>query len=321
MMCHETAGGDGEALHSLLLYDSEESLTGRAVPFLRAGLDRGETVIAVVSADVQRALRPALGDDAARVQWQAGDVSYQRLGAMFEGFRQFLAGQRAAGVALRLLAQNDRTGTPHRMAAYLRNEAMANEVLGAFGYPWACLYDIRSNSTETLRDAQQTHPRLLDDSGREVPNGDYLDPATYLSRSQQPPRPPAAVQLDLTVIGPADLVDFRPLLRRWAEPHMGSLRDAGDVLVAVGEAVTNALQHGAPPVRVRAWTVDGVARVQVHDRGRTPIPATAGYHRPPPGHGHGHGLWVARQLADVITTHTDDAGTVITLDFPLTDHR
>ena len=89
----------------------------------------------------------------------------------------------------------------------------------------------------------------------------------------------------------------------------------------MGEAVTNALQHGAPPVRVRAWTVDGVARVQVHDRGRTPIPATAGYHRPPPGHGHGHGLWVARQLADVITTHTDDAGTVITLDFPLTDHR
>jgi anti-sigma regulatory factor (Ser/Thr protein kinase) len=89
----------------------------------------------------------------------------------------------------------------------------------------------------------------------------------------------------------------------------------------VGEAVINALQHGAPPVRVRAWTVDGVARVQVHDHGRTPIPATAGYHRPPPGHGHGHGLWVARQLADVITTHTNDAGTVITLDFPLTDHR
>jgi len=240
---------------------------------------------------------------------------------MFEGFRQFLAEQRAAGVALRLLAQNDRTGTPHRMAAYLRNEAMANEVLGAFGYPWACLYDIRSNSTQTLRDAQQTHPRLLDDSGREVPNGDYLDPGTYLSRPEQPPRPPAAVQLDLTVIGPADLVDFRPLLRRWAEPRMVSLRDAGDVLVAVGEAVTNALQHGVPPVRVRAWTVDGVARVQVHDRGRTPIPATAGYHRPPPGHGHGHGLWAARQLADVITTHTDDAGTVITLDFPLTDHR
>ena len=35
---------------------------------------------------------------------------------------------------------------PDRMAAYLRIEAMANEVLGAFGYPWACLYDTRAHS-------------------------------------------------------------------------------------------------------------------------------------------------------------------------------
>ena len=57
---------DGEALHALLRDDSPESLCARAVPHVRAGLDRGETVIAVVSAEVQRVLRPALGDDAER---------------------------------------------------------------------------------------------------------------------------------------------------------------------------------------------------------------------------------------------------------------
>jgi anti-sigma regulatory factor (Ser/Thr protein kinase) len=57
--------------------------------------------------------------------------------------------------------------------------------------------------------------------------------------------------------------------------------------------------------------------VQVHDRGLTPIPATAGYHRPPREANRGYGLWVARQLADVVTTHTDRDGTTITLDFPL----
>jgi hypothetical protein len=67
---------------------------------------------------------------------------------------------------------------------------------------------------------------------------------------------------------------------------------------------------------VRAWTADQRARVQVHDRGLTPIPATAGYHRPPQ-EANRDGLWIARQLADVVTTHTDRGGTTITLDFPL----
>jgi len=122
------------------------------------------------------------------------------------------------------------------------------------------------------------------------------------------------------VTGPGELVVFRRLLRRWADLHeMGE--PAGDVMIAVGEAVTNALQHGTPPVRVRAWTADRLARVHVHDRGLAPIPATAGYHRPPPELDRGYGLWVARQLADVITTHTDRGGTTITLDFPLTTRR
>jgi hypothetical protein len=61
--------------------------------------------------------------------------------------------------------------------------------------------------------------------------------------------------------------------------------------------------------------------VHVHDRGLAPIPATAGYHRPNSELDRGDGLWVARQLADVVTTHTDRGGTTITLDFPLPARR
>ena len=312
--------GGGQARHTLLAYDSDVSLRTGAVPYVRAGLVRGETVVAVVSAEVQRVLAAALGDDAARVHWQAGDVSYARLGAMIEAFRRFLAEQRAAGVALRLLAQNDTVCTPDRMAAYLRFEAVANDVLGAYGYPWVCLYDTRAHSVQTVRGARQTHPRLLDHDGREVPSVDYLDPDTYLSRSQTLPPlpPPAAVSLDLAVVDPGELVEFRRRLRQWAIHHALGERDADDVLVAVGEAVTNALRHGVPPVHVQGWRADDLARVQVHDRGVAPFPDTTGYHRPSPGANHGYGLWIARQLADVVTTHTDRGGTTITLDFPLT---
>ena len=128
---------DGEALHALLRYDSPECLCARAVPYVREGLARGEAVMAVVSAEVEQVLSSALGDDAAGVGWQAGEVSYGRLGVMFEGFRRFLAEQRAAGLSLRLLAQNDALGTEERMAAYLRFEAMTNEVYRPYGYRWA----------------------------------------------------------------------------------------------------------------------------------------------------------------------------------------
>jgi anti-sigma regulatory factor (Ser/Thr protein kinase) len=276
--------------------------------------------MAVVSADAAQVLRAALGDDAPRVRWQAGDVSYGRLGVMFEGFRRFLGEQRAAGVPMRLLAQNDTLGTEERMAAYLRFEAMANEVYRPYGYRWACLYDTRAHSTRMLRQVSHVHPRLLEPEGREICNDDYVEPRAYLARSGPPPPLPAAVQLDLPVTGPGQLVVVRRLLRRWADLHeMGD--NADNVLLAVGEAVANGLQHGTPPVRVRAWTADRLARVHVHDRGRTPIPATAGYQRPAPELDDGYGLWVARQLADVVTTHTDRGGTTITLDFPLPGSR
>ena len=96
---------DGEALHALLRYDSPESLCARAVPYVREGLARGEAVMAVVSAGAEQVLSAALGEDVAGVGWQAEDVSYARLGVMFEGFRRFLGGQRAAGVPMRLLAE------------------------------------------------------------------------------------------------------------------------------------------------------------------------------------------------------------------------
>src|SRR5215203_4672017 len=157
---------DGEALHALLRYDSPESLCARAVPYVREGLARGEAVIAVVSTGVEQVLRSALGDDAGQVRWQAGDVSYGCLGAMFEGFRRFLAEQRAGGVAMRLLAENDTVGSHDRLAAYLRFEAMANEVYHPYGYRWACLYNLRTYSAESLRHVRQVHPRLLEPSGR-----------------------------------------------------------------------------------------------------------------------------------------------------------
>jgi anti-sigma regulatory factor (Ser/Thr protein kinase) len=310
--------GGGDDLHALLLYDSEENLRAGAVPYVREGLDRGESVVAVVSAETEWMLRSALRGESGSVNWQADAVSYLCLGQMFEGFRQFLAAQRAAGVAMRLLAENDTDGDPERLAAYLRCEAMANEVFTPYGYRWVCLYDTRAYTPEVLRRVLQVHPRLLGPGGHALANTDYVAPGDYLARaSAVPPPAPDMPQYDKTIVGPGELVPLRRALRAWCGSR-GMGRDATDsVMIAVGEVLTNAFLHGAPPVRLRAWTTSRAARVQVQDRGGGPIPHTAGYRRPAALTDPGFGLWLARQLTDVLTTYSGPAGTTVDLRFSI----
>ena len=185
-------------------------------PGTRRGGDRGG-----VRRAWQQVLRAALGDDAARVRWQAGDVSYGRLGCDVR--RVPTVPRRAARrrVAMRLLAQNDTLGTPRtRMAAYLRFEAMANEVYRPYGYRWACLYDTRTHSTQTLRQVSQVHPRLLERRGPRDPQRRLPRAQQLPARSGPPPRTATCCGAARPpVTDPGQLVVFRRLLRRWADLH------------------------------------------------------------------------------------------------------
>lgn len=71
--------------------------------------------------------------------------------------------------------------------------------------------------------------------------------------------------------------------------------------LAANEIVINAIQYGAPPVRVTIANDGGAVIVEVHDRGEgfaaSRIPATP----PPWTQPHGRGLWIARQLCDELS--------------------
>ena len=70
--------------------------------------------------------------------------------------------------------------------------------------------------------------------------------------------------------------------------------------MASHEVIGNALQHARPPCRVRAWRSAGVFHVRVDDGGPGTGVATAGYGPPATPASLGMGLWVARQLTDVV---------------------
>ena len=55
--------------HAAAVYDSDEDLRARVLTFLRAGLEVGEAVVAVVSERAEKIIGAALGDDAERIRW------------------------------------------------------------------------------------------------------------------------------------------------------------------------------------------------------------------------------------------------------------
>lgn len=77
---------------------------------------------------------------------------------------------------------------------------------------------------------------------------------------------PARCVLPASLIAPPLAREF---LRRWACPD--HLTDCDDALLLVSELVTNALIHGAPPIRLTMRCTDSRTVVRVSDSGHQPI--------------------------------------------------
>jgi anti-sigma regulatory factor (Ser/Thr protein kinase) len=91
---------------------------------------------------------------------------------------------------------------------------------------------------------------------------------------------PADPDLDIHLDSADDLAALRRRLRRWGAVCAVSDEDNDDIVIAVDEIATNALEHGRPPARVRGWTTSDALFVRVDDHGRTWVPATNGYRQP-----------------------------------------
>jgi hypothetical protein len=130
------------------------------------------------------------------------------------------------------------------------------------------------------------------------------------------PIPSAAdIDVDTTVAKPEGLADCRAVLARWATLHHFVPAAVGQVVSAANEVVVEGLTHGRPPVRIRAWSHGGTLVVHVEDDGGRVIAPDAGY-RPPVGPTDPPGMWIARQLADALITHTGNGRTAVRMYFP-----
>jgi anti-sigma regulatory factor (Ser/Thr protein kinase) len=123
-------------------------------------------------------------------------------------------------------------------------------------------------------------------------------------------RSPAPLHILLPAI-PASLAVIRAHLRGWLPNTAVNASGAAEVLLAVGEAASNAVEHavrGAARnvvVEVTARATDSGLALTVKDNGR--------WHAPPPSpHGQrGHGSRLMRALVDTVTITPTPQGTTV----------
>ena len=146
-----------------------------------------------------------------------------------------------------------------------------------------------------------------------------MEPAAYLCAHPGPVSPlPPDIALEMKLTEVSDLAVARRRVADVARILGLAVADIRMAEVAAGEVIANTFRHGIMPGQVRVWGGDGAVsrpgRLQWPRGGRRDrrFPAPRIW----PGTA-GAGLWVARQLANVVNVEIRSDATIVELQFPL----
>ena len=297
--------------HDALFYGSDEEMVTTAAPFLRAALDGPEVPMLACTDRNASLLADALHRNP-RLGVLDRSTFYRRVPATIAAYQQMTESYIAAG-AERVRVVGEIDFDRHDWAEWTRFEALSNTVLEPYPLWTLCLYDTRRLRAEVLEAAKRTHPYLIMGTDR-TPNPHYVNPDRFLS--QFAPAHPDPVEMTapaIDVSGTIDLPRLREDVRGLFAGSAARPETVDGFVFAVSEATTNAVTHGWPPVRVRVWSTRDRSVCTVLDHGGGLDDPLTGY--APAGNGGpgaaGRGLWMARQLCDVVSaSRADGAFTV-----------
>lgn len=300
------AAGHTGHFHEAVCYRSDDEFLAVIVPFLLDGVAAGEPTLAYLAEDQAAVVRRALPANSG-VVFNVGNAYGRPVGAI-QAYREVLAAHTSAGAGqIRLLGQLPSTVFGLVWDWWARYEAGANQIYDDFPLWSMCAYDARAATPRVLDDIARTHPRLATPDGHHVVNDRFVDPEAFLIQT-------APVGDDPLQHTPPwiELVDPSPAAARAAvgglDPGSVPAQSVEDLMIAVSEAVTNAIVHGRPHVRARYWRNGERIVVTVTDDGDGPNNPYAGL-LPAPGRDvGGFGLWLIYQLCDHVAFQRKDDG-------------
>lgn len=295
--------------HAAAFHRSTADLVDQVLPMIVDGMRTGTPVALSVNSATETALHEHIGGS-------AGLILLGRPDSPDGGSGQTVAARRAR--ELRELVAT--TGSPVTVVNehtsrldgvdgtfWTELDAAFNIALAELPVTMTCFYPELPLHQEVLAGARRNHPLLLL-GGQLTHNPHHLAPREVLAE-QPAPAPVLLGPPDLRLpFGAWQLHDVRNAVEDALLAANCPRERAEDVVLAVNEVATNAVEHGDARAELLLWIDDDGVVCEIHDAGslRDPLPGLQAPHSSNP---RGRGVWIARQLCDSLHVWSDDRGT------------
>jgi anti-sigma regulatory factor (Ser/Thr protein kinase) len=114
----------------------------------------------------------------------------------------------------------------------------------------------------------------------------------------------------------SDLSQVRALVLQHAREAGLTEGKANDLVLAVSEVAANTLRHTQSSGTLAIWHDKDEVVCEVRDGGTITDPSV-GTRKPPPDASGGHGLWLVRQVCDLVELTSDANGTTVRMHMSL----
>ena len=295
-------------VHEALVYSSDEAFLARLVPFLRDGVEAGQPTIVVVAPEKVALLRDALGPDADRVSFTDPSTVYRRPAHAIAEYRRRLDEELSGrdGELMRVVGEVPFGSTAREHAAWTRYESIFNRGLARYPTWVVCGYDARALPEQVVADALRTHPLVSTGAETDASSG-YVEDGEFVERPILREAESAAdgdplVRLDVSE--EHELDGLRQVVAGTARAAGLAPEVVGDVTIAVGELVRDAIRHGkgGASVKIAREGARWHCEVTAGDCDQTTLDSTVG-------------LSIARLVGDRVELGAGASGKAVRLTF------
>jgi anti-sigma regulatory factor (Ser/Thr protein kinase) len=302
--------------HRAATYRDPTGLLSVAVPIVEHAMRRDTPVVLIASPGTERLIGEATEADR-----KAGGLVC--LPGLPEGLRrsgQTVAVRRAAQLReltdrsgpVVVLVEHDARHSLLDEVAWVEAEAATNLAVAGMPVTMTCLFRDPANpaSATALR---QSHPQLLGPDAAVLDNPDHREPAEVLADHPVAAPPTLGPPDREFTFTPWQLTDLRAAVAEVASVAGMRRERAEDFMLAVNEVAGNAVEHGYGTGLWQAWSRGHSVVCEVHDSGSLARPLP-GLSLPHPARSRGRGIWIARQLCDLLHVWSDGDGTHVRIE-------
>ena len=301
--------------HEAVFYDGVDDFVAATLPFARDAVASGDPLIVVEPSEQLAALREALGSEADHAEFHEAADWYLSPGKAFKAYLGWVT------LALERAPRARTIGEPiwptdwqAAVAEFAHYESVYN-VIASDASIWSiCPYDVSALPSEIVEHALATHPYVRRSAGVERSES-FVDPHLYCAhlaaREAAPDVLPAIRAREFRVT--PDLGKLRGVVEAEALAANVAVHRIPEFLIAVNEVAMNALVHGGGDAWARTWAEERTFVCEVRDSGTGLSETLAGYEPPDVARERGRGLWLVRQICDLVEVQSRDGVTRVRL--------